>query len=112
MWKAVFKLTTEEALTLDEWVGRRLRKPCTHHMGHAGRIIIDGPTRDDVFKTSEWVRNQNPLGRKLNYSVIGYEGTTIIFLSYCRRCRSGESHDEHSGAIQKGEGEAQAGANP
>jgi len=99
LWRAVFNMTPEEALTLDEWLGRRLKEPCTHHR-YEGRIVIEGPTRDDVFKTSEWVRNQNPLGRKLNYSVIGYdENGKIAWLSYCKLCREQKGltpHSQHS----------------
>lgn len=97
MWKAVFGLTPDNALTLDEWLGQKLRAPCRHYMGHAGRIVIEGPTKDDVFKTSEWIRNQNPFGVKLDYTVIGYEDTTIIYLSYCPKCRAGQGkHTEHT----------------
>ena len=89
-WLGVFKLTPDAALTLREWLGQRLKPPCSADMGHAGRICIEGPDRDSLFKTCEWIRHQNPLGRKLDYSVIGYKGKDIIWLSYCPKCRKGE----------------------
>lgn len=85
-------------MVLDQFLTGRLQDPCRHRIGHAGRILIEGPTRDDIFKTSEWFAHRNPLNRKLAYSVVGYEHRKISFLSYCPRCRRGEGpHYEHSG---------------
>jgi len=98
LWKAVFKLRYEDVMAIDEFLLRRLKKPNRHYMGHAGRIVIESPTRDDSFKTAEWLRHQNPMGKPLDYSVIGYdEQGKIIYVSYCKKCRENKGpHHEHS----------------
>lgn len=99
LWKAVFKPKMEEVPVIDNFLRDRLQPPNKHYMGHAGRIVIESPTRDDCFKTGEWLRHQNPLGKLLNYSVIGYdEQGKIIWVSYCKLCREGGKgkHYEHS----------------
>jgi hypothetical protein len=30
-------------------------------LGHAGRIIVEGESRSDVFKVCVWISNNNPL---------------------------------------------------
>lgn len=101
-WKAVFKLGMDEVEKLYAWLDSKwsVDNPCTFRLGHAGRLIIEGKTRDQVFRVSEWIRNQNVLDKKLLYSVIGYNAEgKIIWVSYCHKCRSGKEgeHNEHSG---------------
>jgi len=99
-WFAVFKLQKDLDKLL-EWLERKWSKdnPCTFRLGHSGRIIVEGDNRDSVFKCAQWIRHQNPTGRKLNYSVIGYsEDGKILWVSYCTICREGkEPHYKHSG---------------
>lgn len=98
-WKGVFKLQMSEVESIYPWLDAKWSQtnPCTFRLGHAARIIVEGKMRDDIFKVCEWIRHQNPLGKKLSYSVIGYNDTTINYLSYCQKCRKGEGrHDEHS----------------
>jgi hypothetical protein len=95
-WRAVFHVPYEDVPKVDDFLSQRLKQPNKHYMGHAGRIIIESPTRDDSFRTAEWLRHQNPTGKLLNYTVAGYDEGKIIYVSYCPKCRQGEGrHDEH-----------------
>jgi hypothetical protein len=97
-WKAVFKTWTDDGPKIDEFLRDRLKLPNKHHMGNAGSVIIESPTRDDCFRTAEWLRHQNPLGKLLNYTIAGYDEGKIIYVSYCKLCREGGKgkHHEHS----------------
>ena len=80
------------------WLERRWSSdnPCTFELGHGGRVLVRGKSRDEVFRVCEWIRNQNPLG-KLAYQVTGYRDGAIIYVSWCPRCRRGEPHGRHRG---------------
>jgi len=95
IWKAVFKTWIDDAPAINNFLRDRLKLPNKHHLGQAGSIIIESPTRDDCFRTAEWLRHQNPTGKLLNYTVAGYDEGKIIYVSYCKLCREGERHDEH-----------------
>lgn len=97
LWRAVFHIPYEDVPKIDDFLQARLMQPNKHYMGHAGRIVIESPTRDDSFRTAEWVRHQNPLGKLLEYSVVGHDDEgKIIYLSYCKLCREGKGpHHEH-----------------
>lgn len=97
-WRSVFKIESENITTVYSWMEEKWSydNPCKFRLGHAGRIIIEGKRRDDVFKVSEWIRNRNPLNIKLNYSVIGYEKGRIKYISFCKKCKFGKKpHWEH-----------------
>ncbi len=98
VWRAVFRNTPEEGPVLDQFLKERLRDPHTHYLGHHLVLTVMSPTKDDAFKCGEWVRHQNPLGRLLDYTVIGYDGGRVKYLSACRICRKGNSgpHHEHA----------------
>ncbi len=93
-WRAVFKPKMDDVAQLDTFLTKKLQEPCRYHIAHAGRVLVEGPTRDDLFKTSEWIRHQNPIGL-IPYSVIGYEGQKIIFVDSCPKCRSKDVNTPH-----------------
>jgi hypothetical protein len=107
VWKAVFKTWTDDGPKIDEFLRQRLRPPSKHVMGDAGKVIIESPTRDTCFRTAEWLRHQNPLGKLLSYSIIGYEEEKVIYVSYCKLCREGMKGKHHEHSSSKNEPSAQ-----
>jgi len=97
IWKAVFKTWIDDGPKIDEFLRQRLKPPNKYIIGDAGKVIIESPTRDDCFRTAQWLRYNNPLGKLLNYSIVGTDAEgKIIWVSYCKRCREGGVHHEHS----------------
>ena len=88
-WVSVFVVKPEEVEQLYTWLEGKWSadNPCTFRLGHAGRVIIEGKERNELFKVCEWVRNCSPLEKKLDYSVIAYCDQKILYLSYCPKCR-------------------------
>ena len=87
----------------------RLAPPRRCELGsHGNKIMVelygkdfdltnDG-LRDECWKTAEWIRHKSPLGDKLKYTVMGYEGTKIIYTSGCPICKERKDprpHHEH-----------------
>lgn len=63
-----------ERTQLIQWLREpdRIRKSCTSRDGNEG-VVISGSEKDQVFQVAEFVRNANPLGKKLFYTVRGYD---------------------------------------
>lgn len=99
-WKLVFQPKMDDVVRLDKFLIAKLDPAYKHRLGHGARVIIDHGLRDknEAWKVAEFIRHQSPLGEGLRYMIAGYEGTTIIYLSYCPKCRKGDEgrHDEHS----------------
>ena len=94
-WRVMLQNTQEEGPVLDEWLKRSLWPPHTYYLGHHLRVMIVAPTRRDAFKVGEWAAHRNPLGKKLGYSVIGYKGAAVVYLSYCPYCRDQKIKTPH-----------------
>ncbi len=73
-WEARFPVEGADRPQLIQWLNEpdRIRKTCTAHDGKEC-IVIVGSDKDEVFQVAEFVRNANPLGRKLFYTVRGYD---------------------------------------
>jgi hypothetical protein len=93
VWKTVFKLPTIDVEIVSAFLWDKLKAPHTFEV-EENRIVISSPDRDSAFKVGQWVRYR-ALERVLDYSVIGFKGKKIIYLSYCPKCREGDPHQNH-----------------
>jgi hypothetical protein len=73
-WEAYFPIEDADRPLLVQWLKEpdRIRKTCTVEEATKGFMIVSSD-KDEVFQIAEFVRNANPLGRKLFYTVRGYD---------------------------------------
>lgn len=73
-WEAHFPIQTAERTQMIQWLTGpdRIRKTCAVEETQQGFMIVSSE-KDEVFHVAEFVRNANPLGRKLFYTVRGYD---------------------------------------
>jgi hypothetical protein len=93
VWRTIFKLPTIDVEIVSAFLLNKLKPPHTFEM-HENAIIINSPDKNSAYRCGEWVRHR-ALERLLDYSVGGFKGKKIIYLSYCKKCRAGESHLNH-----------------
>jgi hypothetical protein len=92
-WRAVF--SDVEALRLRSKLVEGLKLSLED-----GKVVLEGSSRDEVWRAAEWISHNAVPGKKLFYSVIGERVEKglpkIIYLSYCRLCREGK-HEHGEG---------------
>lgn len=89
-WTADFRLETDKEVdALRRLLTSRLDKKLAHFRTQERKVILEATNEDAVFRTGQWLRYNNPLGRLLFYSVKGYDADgRVIFDSGCPVCRA------------------------
>jgi len=95
-YRTVFRLKNQQEVEkLTEYLEQKLKPP---HKFEAGleHIAIISPTEDGAHKCAVWLANNNPLGRKLQYTIRGFnEKGQLIYLSISKkkkwRAKQGDS---------------------
>jgi AbrB family looped-hinge helix DNA binding protein len=74
-WRFIFPANQfhgdDEAKAISDFLTARLRKPNSFLVDAAGITIIS-PTKDEGYKAASFVDHENPLQRRLFYTVHGY----------------------------------------
>ena len=74
-WRFIFPAnqfhSDDEAKAISDFLTARLRKPNSFLVDAAGITIIS-PTKDEGYKAASFVDHENPLQRRLFYTVHGY----------------------------------------
>lgn len=99
-WVSVFTLREEsEVDVVERFLSEKLLEPSRFAVdGEFLKVLLVSPSKDASFRASGWFANQNPLGRKLFYTITARdEADRVIYKSMCGFCRSGDfPHYSHA----------------
>lgn len=94
------KIKPNQTIKLHKWIEEEqngLRDPHRYLLTHNGKKLqVKSANEKGIFSVMEWLKNNNPFGYDISYSVSGIEMGKICYLSYCEKCRNGEDHRKHS----------------